>query len=407
MKNFLKISMLAASLFAVTQAHAAMRESFEPYTDWSWVETNKWEAGTWYGMAHVEHLTNAIAAPVGFPIAETNHNATLCVYGDVFAENPAPATPNGAAQVEYLQQVNITDDQLGDYGFEDDVQIALATGKVVEDDPEFVHLWLLCTPKGTNAKEWINIGKVELDTYMRVNLAFDYTNKSCRVSVNGIPKMSANGYLLPDCEDAAGVGAWYRLASVKQVEKVSSVQFIGVNTKWEDLVITETPFKNYAPFPTNVETRVNVAAADVDPKETPAWMNVAMNDLNRWAIDNVVDTKSIRLDKSGHTVKEKLELGYDPLDGKKFAPTNMSMQVKADGTERVTLAFPQAQLADDLRYRIIATGTHDDGAAFREVLSAERTDIDDATRATGELPTDAPRVLFFQLEAERTNLTSD
>lgn len=409
MKTILHIFIPASLLFITAIAKAELSETFEPYEDYTHVESPVFDEQSqysWVGMAHVEELTKEVVSSAGYPIQKSDnlHQKALSALGAAFVENPAPSAPSPYAQVEYLQEVSITEDNLVTDEIQD-VQIALATGLPLEDNPDFVRLNLYCLPKNGSQPAWIHVGKARLGTYMRVNLAFDYNNQSCRVSVDGTPCMSEQGFLLPDCKDGTSVGAWYQLgtkAFSNRKEKVSSVQFIGLSTKWDEIKITEENYSDHAPFPTSEELRVNLSANGISPAETPHWLNVSLNDLNRWAIDTQIDTSTITLDKSGHTVKEKLELGYDPLDGKIFAPTNMSYSLTQSGQERIELTIPKAADAPDLRYHILATGTHDNGTEFSQRLSATSQTLDNATTISGELPPSPPRVLFFQLEAERT-----
>lgn len=409
MKKAIKMIFMTSLVAIAGMAKAELSETFESYQDWSYVGSTNFmnrSPYSWVGMAHVEDLTNEVVSVAGYPITEgvNPHMKAVCALGAVYTENPQNGNSSKYSQVEYLQQVTITTDHLVTDEIQD-VQIALATGMPLADDPNMVEVNLYCLPKNATQTAWVVVGKARLGTYMRVNLAFDYENQSCRVSVDGIPCMSEHGFLLPDCEETDGIGAWYQLGTKAYNEKrenVSTIQFVGLNTKWDEVKISEEKFSDHAPFPKNQEVRVNLVASGISAEETPHWMNVSLDDLNRWAIDDEIDTTTIRLDKSGHTVKEKLELGYDPMDGKKFAPTNMTMQLTQSGAERVTLMIPKAKADGDLVYRIIATGTEETGAAFRQELKTERNTLEDATMATGELPANAPRVLFFRLEAERS-----
>jgi hypothetical protein len=221
-------------------------------------------------------------------------------------------------------------------------QIAVAGGTEVTDGNK-VALNVYCRTNSTQN------GWVATDAYLttgvwqRVTLMFDYGQRRCRVSVNGVPAASPNGYTSASTTSNDG-GAWYAFANAPTADKITSMSFIGSGNIDEVVVAgsAATPPVNGS----NAEESVTVASG--------VTATVTQAELASWGVSpSTIATASA--DNSGMTVAEKLQAGLDPTDNSKFE----IQSIKASSGDSAQVVLPRTYTPSgyNVTYSVTVDGT--------------------------------------------------
>jgi len=370
-KNSIKLFVGAGLMLAASGAFAAAQVSQTFGSDaTAALSSFSGAAGTWFGDGTLEAGTPS-GTFAGSPISDSSGGVILSVEGDVSCTN-ASNTAATSYETEFLINVPEASEELP--SLDSEVQIALAAGTNVVS--ESVPLVVYCKPHGSESAAWTNTVSMTTGAWHRVTLAFDYGAGRCRVSLDGVPVVSDAGYLTTN-DTTSTSGAWYTLAGTPAANLVKSLNFIGV-AKVDDVLISDTIANNFTGSNT-----VTVAGVPV---------NVSYDDLNRWGIDGSVESLALELDDSELTVAQKLECGLDPVDGKKFEATAMSL-----GNGTATFTLPEGINMDNTTYTVYYSTT-----PTGEGTALDTTPSNGSVTASG-IPTDAGDVLYFTIKANAHN----
>lgn len=285
----------------------------------------------------------------GFAISGS-HAKVLSVSGEATRNSEISTTAN-QGQADFL--VNITEASDADTFSNDSapgegVQIAIAAGETIDTSvsPNTVPLKIYCKAKsgGTLADSatWLTGPSVTTGEWHRVSLVFDYASELCKVSVDGVPYVSASGFLKTDkSSDTDKNGAWYGLANIPTHNRITSLSFVGA-AKVDDVVIDAAE--------TVTETYSGNSSVNVD------GLAVSYGDLVKWGVDGKT-IATAKLDDSGLTVAQKVVAGLDPTDGSTFTAKAMKM---TDATT-ATIALPDGIKTNGRAYKV--KYTDNDGAS--------------------------------------------
>lgn len=313
-ENPLKFMACAAAALVAGVAFSAVSDTFEEGQI-----PNDW--GTPDATIIAENISSVGG---GFAIEGAAHAKVLSVTGEATRNSGIADTAN-QGQADFL--VNISEASDADTFSNDsapggDVQIAIAAGTEIINNS--IVLKIYCKPKsgsGLGAASWIDGPSVAVGAWHRISLVFDYVNRLCKVSVDGVPYVSASGFLKANMSsDTDKKGAWYGLANNPTDNKITSLSFVGA-AKVDDVVIdaAETVTEKYS----------GDSSVDVD------GLVVSSADLVKWGVDGTT-INTVSLDDSRMTVAQKVVAGLDPTDGSTFTAKAMKM---TDATT-ATIALP-------------------------------------------------------------------
>jgi len=377
-KNSMKLFVGAGLMLAASGAFAAVSQTFTGTADAAVSTVSAAGAGTWAGDGTLKLVASAPTSPAGQPVSDSG-TIVLSVEGEVTCSNSGSGATS--SQADFL--INISDPS---EEFPEDLgtlQIAVAAGtNVIEQTsgPAHVPLAVYCKPNngngGVGSEIWTNVTTVATGDWHRVTLAFDYASGRCRLSLDGVPVVSAAGFLSTNGTNTAG--SWYKLVSNGDTDYVESLTFRGVASV-DDVVINESIAAN------SFTGATSVPVGDDHP-----IANVTYNDLNRWGIDGTDLT--LQLDNSGLTVAAKLECGLDPIDGKKFEAVAMTLNGNA-----ATFTLPAGIDMSKTTYTVYYSTTPDG-----EGTALTTTQSEGSVSATG-IPSNAGDVLYFTIKADAHN----
>lgn len=379
--------MLGASLTLVTGfVRADVTQTFESTaagtSAGSVIDAN----ATWSGDGTVTALGDgefSASTKGGSPTEGKNSKQYLAVAGEVACACKEP-TATQTAQVDFLVKITEASDALealNDAG----VQIAVAAGSTAEGGQ--LPICVYCKNRAGNVA-WVETGvKVTIGAWARVTLTFDYVNSRCRVAVDGLPVISAQGYLSPS-DGTDTNGSWYRLATDKNVgtATVAEVKIIG-STAVDDVNIAQKDSDAKA---------VEIGGLPATAKTTIAGIAVDNAKLVKWGVD-ATTAATAQLDNSGLTVADKIVCGLDPTDGSKFEMT----KIVSDSANTVKVRFPGT--ASGSRYTV---SVYDNEAGTGAELATATGDAivnadgggKEATVNLSSVGTDK-KVLFFKVKA--------
>ena len=377
--------MLGASLTLVTGfVRADVVQTFENYEADTLAGSVVDDNATWSGDGTVTALSevgSSASKNGGSPTEGKNSTKYLAVAGEVACVCNGP-TATKTAQVDFLVKITEASDTLD--ALDGDVQIAVAAGSTAEEGQ--LPICVYC--KNRNGEvAWVETGvKVAIGAWARVTLTFDYVNSRCRVAVDGLPVISAQGYLSPS-DGTATNGSWYRLATDKTVDTaVSEVKIIG-STAVDDVNIAQK---------SSDAKDVEIGGLPATAKTTIAGIEVNNADLVKWGVD-ATTAQAVKLDASGLTVADKIVCGLDPTDGSKFEMTKI---VSGSGNT-VKVRFPGK--APGSRYTV---SVYDNEAGEGEVLAIATgdtaiKDVEGGKEAAVDLSKidSSKKVLFFKVNA--------
>lgn len=312
----LKTAACAAFALVAGVACGAQTETFETGT-WTSGGTPTDLSGTWGGDGYIV-ASNIASVAGGFIDSNVDHTKVLAVEGTVVCTNGS-GTAQAQAQTDFLVNVPDASDELDT--LDSDVQIAVAAGtNVTAAAVGTVPLMIYCKPKtdaGTAADSpsWIPGPEMTTGEWHRVSLLFDYGSGLCKVSLDGSPCVTTNGFVTTNVASQTSVkGAWYKLANNPAQNYVNNLTFVGV-AAIDDVVIGQET--------TVTETYSGTATIE--------GISVANTNLVKWGV--TADTAaSVTLDDSGLTVAQKVVAGLDPTDGSKFEATGMTMTTATTAT---------------------------------------------------------------------------
>lgn len=290
----LRKTLCAGAALAVGCAFAdTSTQTFESAT------VNEFSVSGWTGDGLVVSDTISSAPAGGFP-ADATHAKTLSVDGEVRCTALA-----NAVQSNFLLYLDEASEELDSLT---DAQIAIAAGTSEADDSVPLMLW---GKNKSGVAGWYEIGTVALKAWHHVQFKFDYANKLCQVSIDGMPVVSEFGYLEGSTSNASANGAWYKLANESKTS-IGSISFVG-SAKTDDMVF-------------------NTVAADVVSGNNTAFTPTGVE--GTYTIPYAILTKygvtaetitTAKLGSSGRTVWQSLECGLDPDSDVQFAATDMTL----------------------------------------------------------------------------------
>ena len=313
----LKTAACAAFALVAGVACGVQTETFETGT-WTSGGTPTGLSGTWGGDGYIV-ASNIASVAGGFIDSTVAHDKVLAVEGMVVCTNDS-GSAQAQAQTDLLVNVPDACDELD--SLDSDVQIAVAAGTNVTAAAGTVPLMIYCKPKTDDAgtvagsASWIPGPEMTTGAWHRVSLLFDYGSGLCKVSLDGSPCVTTNGFVTTNVASQTSVkGAWYKLAYVPASEKyVHNLTFVGV-AAIDDVVIGQE----------TAVTETYTGTATIE------GISVEKTDLVKWGV--TADTAaSVTLDDSGLTVAQKVVAGLDPTDGSKFEATGMTMTSAATAT---------------------------------------------------------------------------
>ena len=315
----LKTAACAAFALVAGVACGAQTETFESGT-WTSGGTPSGLSGTWGGDGYIV-ASNITSVTGGFIDSTVAHTKVLSVEGTVVCTNDS-GSAEAQAQIDFLVNVPDASDELD--SLDSDVQIAVAAGtNVTAAAVGTVPLMIYCKPKTDDAgtvagsASWIPGPEMTTGAWHRVSLLFDYSSGFCKVSLDGSPCVTTNGFVTTNAASQTSVkGAWYKLANnPAQKNYVKDLTFVGV-AAIDDVVIGQE---------TAVTETTYTGTATIE------GISVDNTDLVKWGV--TADTAaSVTLDDSGLTVAQKVVAGLDPTDGSKFEATGMTMTSAAIAT---------------------------------------------------------------------------
>ena len=290
-----------------------------------------------------------------------------------------------------------------------------------------VPLYLYCRDKSGNLA-WVPVKTdVVTGSWVRVVLVFDYVNWKCRVSIDGSPCVTDNGYstpeVTPEGTDSATPGSWYTLACLKEDSKTDNQKDsshadyipacpqvvkelkISGEAMIDDVVVQKVVLDDFKPY-VNPDGSVMTTNFTIVGEE-PVAIDMNMFDQYGVTIDEVLEEgpgKFALETESGMTFLQKVEAGIDPRTDEKFEMKTME-QEKVDETTRVTITFPGANETD---YYSVEVASTPKGEPVKTVTKADPESSEGITKdgdkkvnkATFTLPSDIGNVRYFRLKAQ-------
>lgn len=385
-KNSMKLMLGASLTLAAGFVCADVSQTFEA-NDADTVASDVTDANaTWAGDGTVKTLgdSESTVSQLGGTPIEGSSTKYLAIAGEVTC-TPTSPTATQTAQADFLVKIIEASDVLEP--LEEGVKIAVAAGSEVIDNK--LPVCIYCKSKADNPTvAWVTTDtKVTVGSWVRVTLTFDYAASRCRVAVDGLPVISANGYLSPDNNSDTN-GAWYKLATDTTGDTaVQTVKFIG-STAIDDVIVAQK---------TEDAKNVEIAGVPETAKTTISGVEVSNANLVKWGVD-ATTAQTVKLDKSDLTVAEKVVCGLDPTDGTKFQLTKIAQGAT---TSEVKVRFPGT--ADGSRYTVSVYDNADgSGTALATATGAAIVNADgggkEATVDLSKIAADK-KVLFFKVKA--------
>ncbi len=345
-KNSIRMVVGAGLALAAGVAFAAVSEDFEDGAN----------SGTWTGGTVTTE--NTTPPNVGSPITGAAHTKYYTVAGEVTCENTDTDAASAFAKADFLVCVTeATTDELAAPDSDARIAVAAAPAASAETDPK-VSIYT-----GGN---WVEATSAtfKLNTWQRLTLVFDYAHGRCQVLLDGVPVVSASGYLA--AEGAATNGSWYALASDEQsatTGSVASLKFVGL-ANIDDVVVTAPVAEQPAVYDANATTTVGS-------------FTVKLNDLAKWGVDATTISTVTLNSTAGMTVAAKLDAGLDPTSETKFNPTAMKL-TENGGSASVTVPF---ELDTDSQYYEVVVS---DGSNIQTLTSAENGGLTVGDKSEGK-----------------------
>ena len=292
----LRKTLCAGAALAAGCAFAATTttETFESAT------ANEFSVSGWTGDGLVISDTISSAPVGGFPAKDAAHTKALSIDGEVTC-----TALTSAIQSNFLLYLDEASEELDSLT---GAQIAIAAG--TSETAGSVPLMLWCKNKSGTA-DWYNVGTVALRAWHHVQFKFDYANKLCQVSIDGMPVVSTYGYLEGATSNASANGAWYKLANESK-SSIGSISFVG-SAKTDDMVFN-TVAADVVSGTNTAFTPTGVSGTYTIPYET----------LTKYGVTAETITTA-KLGSSGRTVWQSLECGLDPDSDDQFAATDMTL----------------------------------------------------------------------------------
>ncbi len=377
----------------------ATSETFEDGTENAAFSKTDWSAG---GIIKAGSPAHA----VGNPITGTSSGTKVLDFEGQVVRTHTTAEGKDATKstIDFLLYAGEAgDDSTSFEDTETGVQIALTTGALKTEGASTVNLMLYCIPRGgESTADWVTVGSAAKDSWLRVTFAMDYTAGRARVSVNGEPLVSTHGYADETETDVNKQGAWYALATSGR--NVGTLTFAGV-AQIDEVVVAEATAVSGEGATSEMPTVTYSGNVNLTGNNANTYASVTRTEMNKWGV-TAGTANAIKLDDSGHTVLEKVELGYEPDDSKKFVPASMVLLTSDGGEQHAQITFPLPTRTNQPTYTLVITdGQGNDIAGIdpATVVAGSTTDDEDAGTRTVkfELPTDntLPKVLKFKLKA--------
>lgn len=326
-KNTIRMVVGAGLALAAGVAFAAVSENFEGGSD-----PTGWTGGT---VMTGSHSPIAVGSPITTG-ADANYYA---IAGEATCENTD--TASAFAKADFLVCVTeATTDELP--APDSDARIAVAAAPAAS---------AVTAPKVSiyTGSAWVTATSATftLGTWQRLTLVFDYANGRCQVLLDGVPVVSASGYLAATGD--AMNGSWYALANTSSTDSVASLKFVGL-AKIDDVVV-EPDDSAPTVYAKNATTTVGS-------------FTVKLNDLAQWGVDAITINTVTLNSTAGMTVAAKLEAGLNPTSATKFNPTAMEL-TENGGSASITVPF-ELDTASQY-YEVVVS----DGAKSQTLTSAE------------------------------------
>ena len=193
-----KLNVLAfASAMLAVGAYGAFEGAFEDF------ESGGAEGSTFANWEGDGYITNtAVTCTYGVPGGQTpaGNTKALLVEGSVTnATLFSGMEASTASQVDMMVKIVWPDEALALPSGETDVQIAVGIDQLGQ-------LNVYCAPKsGSGDAAFVPVtGELASNEWKRVSFNFDYANKFCEVSVDGIPCVSSSGAFSATATSADG-----------------------------------------------------------------------------------------------------------------------------------------------------------------------------------------------------------
>ena len=272
-----------------------------------------------------------------------------------------------ASQVDMMVKIVWPDEALALPSGETDVQIAVGIDQLGQ-------LNVYCAPKsGEGAAAFVPVtGELASNEWKRVSFNFDYANKFCEVSVDGIPCVSSSGAFSPSA--VGSDGAWYKLAKA-DATKLSSMKVVGT-TAIDDVYTGQS--SEPLPFDGTVADSGTGAAV------SRQWL----------VVQGVADVTAAAPDGTGMTVAQKYVAGLNVNDGIKFELKDL--QPSTSDATKMVFSFP-GTTANGSTFTIVGSdtpnGTYADVGA---VVAAGAGKLSTATISVSSLTSG---VKYFKVQA--------
>ncbi len=370
----------------------ATSETFEDATENAAFSKTDWSAG---GTIKAGSPTHAVGNPI---TGTSNGTKVLDFEGEVVRTHTADTTKDATkSTIDFLLYAGEAGDDSTSFESTDGIQIALTTGALTTgaltaEGASTVNLMLYCIPRGGETAIWVTVGSAAKDSWLRVTFAMDYTAGRARVSVDGEPLVSEHGYADETEKTTNTQGAWYALAT--SGAKVGTLTFAGV-AQIDEVVVAEATAVSGEGATSEMPTVSYEGNVNLTGDNANTYASVTRTEMNKWGV--TADTAgTIKLDNSGHTVLEKVELGYQPDDGKKFVPTSMTLKTEGDA-HYAHITIPAPTRGEQPNYTVEFKGT-----GYTQVVDAQWIDTTDKSKGLKvPFPTGkgVPKVLKFKLKA--------
>jgi len=321
----------------------------------------------WGGYGTYSNTTaEARTLAAGLPLTNTTHNVHLAVDG--WVTNTLDGT-TGDAQLDMLVKVAKPDEELS--GMSDgEAKFAMA----IDLDGKL---------KYYTGSTWAALGDTVYtdDQWIRVAVVYDQAGQKCKVSVDGKPCVTDNGYRTATTNVATG-GAWYPL--LIGATKISSLKVVGT-TALDDIKVAYGSNSDYTPTyndpSTGAPITTDMAAASGSNVAVPlAWLDK----------NNIDVTVADAPDGSGMKVADKYQTGMDPNSGEAFKLKSMSMTT--DGS-KVTASITVPACTPPSGTVKVQTSTD------KSSWSAGTAPV--GTTATIDLPSGDSNVTYFRMVLDK------
>jgi len=314
----------------------------------------------------VEETVSSLPA-VGRPLTDAGSHV-LEIAGTVAYTNAAAVgdITSNASQVDFMFKVEPTDEAL-ETPVGADIQVALAVG-VTNANGTTAPIQLYCKTTSSGDAGWTTIAEsATVGSWVRATLVMDYTDNTCKVSIDGNPALN-NG------------DQKFYFAGTKAQAFVKSITMVG-STRIDDLKVSHDA--NYA-----------IPGGDTPVYGVPSGSPVTYADLNKYGItaaDAVADN-----DISGCNagkISEKIAAGLDPKSPTKFGLKTMT----PTSATTATVTFP----GNDATYTVKVTVPETSSTtSFGDVTPAGMaTETEKLNSVTVTLPAD--KLAYITVEATK------